>query len=92
MPQPKKQLTIKRSGTVSLWKVQFDSSGVKFASSSRTLDVAPGQHVVQWFVRGAPGTTYTVEVTEPAEAAFKFTATLDEAEKDVGFAWIAVKP
>lgn len=87
---PSKQITINRSGNVDLWSVRLDEHSLPFNGDSFRSDIAVGQHVLQWFVRGGPGASYTLEVTAPPEAAFKYTGVLDASEKDAGHVWITV--
>jgi hypothetical protein len=88
-----KQITIKRSGNVDLWLVRVDHHDVAFDGDTFTHDIDPGKHVIQWFVRGGVGSSYTIEVTQPPEAAFKTPLTvLDESEKHASVAWITVTP
>jgi hypothetical protein len=87
-----KQIVIKRSGNIDLWAVRVDQHDITFEGDTFTHDIPPGQHVVQWFVRGGAGSTYSIEVTQPPEAAFKHSNTLDGSEKDAAHVWITVTP
>jgi len=88
----KKQVTLKRSGNVDLWKVLLNGSAVAFNSGSASVKLAPGQHTLQWFVRGGVGASYALEITAPPESILKHTAVLDASEKDGGHAWFTVGP
>lgn len=85
-----KQITIKRSGTVGLWKVSIDEHDIHFDGDTFTHDISPGEHLLQWFVRGGVGSTYTIEVTAPPEAKFSYSHTLDESERAGGHVWLKV--
>lgn len=44
------------------WDLQFDSSG------KATIDLDPGKYWLAWWIIGAPGTPYTIELSKPGEA------------------------
>lgn len=87
-----KQITIRRSGNVDLWVVRLDQHDVPFEGDSFTHDIGPGEYVLQWFVRGGAGSSYTIEVTQPPEAVFKYNGILDPTQKDAGHVWLTVTP
>ena len=84
-----KSLSMKRSGGA-IWKVRVDGANVAFTGNRGSKKVTPGEHAVQWFVQGVPGSSYSFETTAPAEAQFKHEATFDGSAKDMGSAWITV--
>lgn len=70
-------------------KLNFDGDRFLLAKDgetrSRSIDnIGNGKHVVQWYVDGVPGTTYTLEISEPASAAAVVTKTIKPIGKDYG--------
>lgn len=57
----------------------FDSDG----EAQRNL--APGRHALSWFVRGTPGTEFSIAITEPEGSKFKVEDTIDPGTRDGGF-------
>jgi len=49
-----------------------------------------GNHPLTWHVFGAPGTRYSIEISEPENLKFKHEATLDNEQKDAGLHWIVI--
>jgi hypothetical protein len=47
-------------------------------------------NALTWFVRGAPGSKYAIEVASPPDAKFKHEGTIDASTKDGGLHWIRV--
>jgi hypothetical protein len=82
-------ITITKKGPVTI-KVQIDGANISFQGNTGTKTVATGEHALQWFVRGAPGDSYTVSITKPSEAEFSHEGTLDSAQKDAGLQWFTV--
>lgn len=79
---------LKASGTVDKIVVRINDRKVSFVSGKGEAAVKDGkEHPMQWFVRGATGTKYVVEITAPVSAKFKHEATLDDSEKDSGLYW-----
>jgi len=79
-----KNVTVKRSGNVNLWKVRVNGVDLGFNGSTSTRALPAGPNLLEWYVRGAPGSKYTIEITEPAEALMTYSGTLDGAQKDSG--------
>jgi hypothetical protein len=84
---------VRREGTAELINVQIDGAPLAFSADGvATRDVVAGhEYVIQWFIRGTPGTTYKVQVTQPAEARFVASATLNDSQKDAGVFWFTIK-
>jgi hypothetical protein len=55
-------------------------------------DVLPGNHVLSFEVRGAPGTAWSVQITAPPEARDKDGDTFDRNGFDAGRIKFVVKP
>lgn len=72
-------------------KVWVDGVRVTLSGGEGTAKVSPGiHHAISWAVRGAPGTSYALEITSPDEAKLKRGDTFDEGGLDVGVAWFKV--
>jgi hypothetical protein len=65
-------------------KVQLGGDG----TGSRALGA--GDHVISWVARGAPGSSYSVQITAPAAAAFKKQAKHDDSQLDAGLHFFKV--
>jgi hypothetical protein len=83
------KVTVTKKGPVTI-KVQIDGTNLSFAGNTATPTLAAGEHALQWFVRGAPGQSYTVAITKPKQAEFSHDGTLDTAQKDAGLIWFTV--
>ena len=57
-----------------------------------SVDVLPGNHVLSFEVRGAPGTGWSVKITAPPEAKSEDGDTFDESGFDAGRIKFVVKP
>jgi hypothetical protein len=57
-----------------------------------SADVLPGNHVLSFEVRGAPGTAWTVKITAPPEAKSEDGDTFDATGFDAGRIKFVVKP
>jgi hypothetical protein len=55
-------------------------------------DVLPGNHVLSFEVRGAPGTVWSVKITSPPEAKSEDGDTFDGSGFDAGRIKFVVKP
>ena len=74
-----------------LFKAAVDLKGLKFSGGTASKSLKERvEHSLQWFVRGAPGVSYAVEITSPASVKFKHQATLDSAMKDAGVHWFTI--
>ncbi|HEX4347776.1 MAG TPA: hypothetical protein VHZ73_09395 [Vicinamibacterales bacterium] len=72
-------------------KVWIDGTRVTLTNGIGRARVEPGpHHALSWAVRGAPGTSYSLKITAPAEAKLSHTDTFDHDEFDAGLAWFKV--
>ncbi len=70
----------------------IDMRKLKFANGKAIRKLGEGQpHVLQWFVRGKPGTSYAIEITRPRAARFAHSAILDREMKDAGLHWFSLE-
>ena len=66
-------------------KLKLNDRNFLVDNGTRSIQLVTGQtYVVQWFVRGAPGATYTVNITAPRSAAGSITRVLNESGIDYG--------
>jgi hypothetical protein len=42
------------------------------------------EYILHWFVRGNPGSKYSINVSSPMEAEFRLTTAVDRTGKDYG--------
>ena len=84
----KKVRLTRTSGTI--WRVNINGQSVAFAGNTATKAVVPGDHTIQYFVRGPQLSSYALEITAPAEAKLKFEGTFDANQKDQGSGWFTV--
>jgi hypothetical protein len=73
-----------------LARVWIDGVQLRLKSGVGSTEVRPGNHVLSWAVRGAPGTTYHVKITAPDEAKLVRGDTFDDDQFDAGVAWFKV--
>jgi hypothetical protein len=86
-----KTVEVKFEGTVELFVVLVESQKLKFDDGVASIELKEGQeYAIQWFVRGAPQSKYTIKITKPKEAKFVHTATLDSHMKDAGVFWFTL--
>ena len=76
--------TVKVKVTGQLARVFIDGVKLQISGTSGSKTVSTGEHVISWVVRGAPGSTYSVAITAPPEAAFSKEAILDNSMLDAG--------
>jgi hypothetical protein len=55
-----------------------------------TLVAAGERHALSWVVRGAPGSTYFIEITAPPEAKLRHSDTFDDDALDAGVVFFSV--
>ena len=85
------KVSISFGGTVDVSQVKIDDVPILLGSGNASVELGTGQeHGIMWFVRGSPGSDYTVEITAPDEAKFKHSATIDGSTKDAGLHWFQV--
>jgi hypothetical protein len=77
--------------TAEWFAAAVDMRRLQFTAGRAWRDLPPGSHALQWFVRGAPGTTYTIKITRPAKIRFEHTATLDGDQRDAGVHWFVLE-
>ena len=72
-----KTVTVKYTGTASLIQAAIDGSPLSFSGETADGSVAPDvDHDLTWSVEGAPGSSYRIEITAPAEAVWPYPHTL----------------
>lgn len=80
----------KRSGSAAV-KAFVNSEPLNFGADGEAIaKVESGEHPLTWVVIGAPGSNYTISITEPESCKFSHSATLDTAMKDSGLQWFKV--
>jgi hypothetical protein len=84
-----KTVRLRRSGGT-MWKVRIDARDVAFTGSSASRDVPPGEHTIQFFVRGVNLSPFSLEITSPPEAKLKFEGTFGPVQKDQGSGWFTI--
>jgi hypothetical protein len=84
-----KTVTLVRTGG-SVWVVNIDETSVAFIGNGASMAVEPGEHTIQFFVRGVPGSTFSLEITGPPEAKLKFEHTFDNHGKEMGSGWFTI--
>lgn len=83
-------VNIRATASGELIRAWVDGSVVALSGGTGSKNLAPGDHVISWVVRGAPGTPYTVQITAPASIAFKKEAKLDSTQIDAGMHWFTL--
>ncbi len=53
-------------------------------TKQRTRNLGAGKHVVQWYVSGEPGTSYTLNISSPDSATTSITKKIKPIGKDYG--------
>jgi len=69
-------------------KLFVDHTPVPVVNHSAQVSLASGEYALSWVVLGAPSDSYSIELTAPATAAWKTSATLDSSGKDAGIHWV----
>ena len=83
--------TVDVKATGELIKVFIDGTRVQLSGGGTgSRNVTSGEHVLSWIVRGAPGSSYLVQITAPSSAAFKEQAKLDDSQLDAGLHFFKV--
>jgi len=77
-------------GGNALIRVFVDNSPLVVNAGTGSANLPPGQYVLSWVVLGAPGDTYSLEITKPVSAAWKASAILDISGKDAGIHWVVI--
>jgi hypothetical protein len=79
------------NATAELIKVFIDGTRVTLSGANTgSRNVAAGEHAISWNVRGAPGSSYTVQITAPSAVAFRKDAKLDDTQMDAGLHFFKV--
>ena len=65
-------------------KVWVDEVPVSIHGGKGSIPRDAGSHSLTWEVRGAPGTSYSIEITSPDESKVKRGDTFDGAGFDAG--------
>ncbi len=85
-------ITIVGTSDAALFRVTLDSRRVTLNKGEAIVDItADADHALQWFVRGDEGDKYSIGITDPSDAKFKHSATLDDEGKDAGLHWVKVQ-
>lgn len=84
MRTPKKLIVSAFTGASSLWLYMDDQLILK-GGGEVTLDLQCGsEYVMFWYVRGLPGSSYSITISSPREAEYQLTKTLLASGKDHG--------
>jgi len=80
---------VKIKVTSELFRAYVDGRRILFKKSSAKLRFVPesGEHALMWFIRDKPGTSYQIEITEPAKVKMSHKAVLDSSAIDAGIYW-----
>ena len=69
----------------SLW-IYLDNALIVQNTEAASIDVEEGhEYVVHWFVRGKPGSTYTISISSPREAVMHITKAMASGKSFGGF-------
>jgi len=72
------------TGPCSLW-LYIDNQLILQDSEIATYDLeCGGEYIVFWYVKGPPGSTYSITISSPREAEYQLTKTLLTSGKDEG--------
>ncbi len=85
-------VTVTFDGNTDASEVRIDNVPVLLGTGEATVTVDgnASDHSVMWFVRGAPGSEYELQITAPASAKFTRSALIDGSTKDAGLHWFHV--
>ncbi|MFZ5999310.1 MAG: hypothetical protein ACOYW3_02295 [Bacteroidota bacterium] len=68
----------------SLW-LYLDNQLIMQNSDSVTVELEEGQeYIVHWFVKGTPGSSYSITISSPKEAQYQLTRCIPRSKKDFG--------
>lgn len=65
-------------------RVLVDGRDVSLASGEAELRIRAGEHVMTWFVLGAPGTRYVISVARSGSTIFTTSGTVDDSGQEAG--------
>ena len=72
------------TGASSLW-LYMDNQLILKDSAEVCVDLDAGsEYVLFWYVKGLPGSTYSITISSPREAEYQLTKTLVASGKDHG--------
>jgi hypothetical protein len=71
------------SGDGFLW-LYLNEKLVLRNSQSVTLEIENGEHVVQWYVEGPSGGSYSITISSPAQAQFHIARVVGQGGKSFG--------
>ncbi len=82
-------VVVKVKAASKLFRAFIDGRRILFKDGSARLGFVPdgGEHVLMWFIRDKPGTSYVIEVTEPSKIKMTHKAALDASAMDAGIYW-----
>ncbi len=67
-----------------LW-LYLDNKLIMQNSDSVTMELEEGQeYIVHWFVKGTPGSSYSITISSPKEAQYQLTRVIGSGRKVVG--------
>jgi hypothetical protein len=84
------EVEVKCESTAEFFAAAIDMKKLRFVNGAATRKLGDGPHALQWFVRGSPGASYSIQITSPRAARFAHAATLDRDMKDAGVHWFAL--
>jgi hypothetical protein len=64
--------------------VRLNDAVIIEGSSKYEAGLLPGGHVLQWYVYGKPGTSYSISISSPESAEFQVTKKLRMMGRDCG--------
>lgn len=75
--------------TSELFRAYFDGRRILFKNNAakRKVVAENGEHALMWFIKDKPGTSYQIEITEPAKVKMNHKAVLDSSAMDAGIYW-----
>lgn len=72
------------TGPGSLW-LYIDNQLILTNSDIATIDLeSGGEYILFWYVKGPPGSTYSITISSPREAEYQLTKTILASGKDQG--------
>ena len=82
-------VTFKLTRTAEFFVARLEHKQLGFLNGTATAQIERGKkYELEWFVRGAPGTTYKFEITSPDALKFADEETLDAGQKAGGVTWL----
>lgn len=92
MVRVKVTVVIKTKVTSKLFRTHVDGRRILFKDGAAKLEFVPesGEHVLMWFIRDKPGTSYGIDIVEPPKAKMSYKAALDSSGMDAGIYWFKI--